>query len=181
MVLQPVDLLIDEHSLIIRMVNFIKKEAEQISKNGIVEPNNIVIAVDFFRTYADKYHHGKEEAILFKELSQRKLSDLHHAMMLELITEHALSRRTVTSLENVNKEYVAGKTETLQSILKHLNVLIELYPRHIEKENNQFFYPSMQYFTQKEQEAMLGNFAEFDQNFTTRRYKQIVDFLDNKT
>jgi hemerythrin-like domain-containing protein len=180
-ILQPVDLLINEHSLIIRMINFIKKEAEQISKNGTVKPSNIVIAVDFFRTYADKYHHGKEEAILFKELSQKKLSDLHHAMMLELITEHALSRKTVTSLESANEDYIECKTETLRSILKHLEVLIDLYPKHIEKENNQFFYASMEYLTQKEQEAMLCNFVEFDQNFTTKRYQQIVDSLENQT
>lgn len=178
--MQPVDLLINEHSLIIRMINFIKKEVEQILTNGTVKSSRIAIAVGFFRTYADNYHHGKEEAILFKELSQRKLSDLHHKMMVELITEHALARKTVTSLESANEDYIAGKTETLQGILKHLNVLIELYPKHIEKEDKQFFYPSMKYFTQEELEDMVDNFAEFDQNFTPKRYKQIVDLLENQ-
>jgi hemerythrin-like domain-containing protein len=71
--LLPVEILIDEHRLIERFVVLIKKEIEKIVEHKEVEPNFIVVAVDFFRTYADKYHHGKEEGILFKGLAQKKL------------------------------------------------------------------------------------------------------------
>jgi hemerythrin-like domain-containing protein len=61
-----------------------------------VEPNFIVAAVDFFRTYADRYHLGKEEGILFKGLSNRNLSDVDRKMMLELTLEHLLRERLRT-------------------------------------------------------------------------------------
>jgi hemerythrin-like domain-containing protein len=161
------------------MVSLLEKEIEKIKASGKVEPNFIVVAVDFFRTYADRYHHGKEEGILFKGLSSKKLSDIDHKMMLELVMEHAFARKTVKSLEALKENYVDGKTETLSSILDLLRALVELYPKHICKEDAQFFYPSMKYFTQEEQERMLNDFIEFDRNFTNKKYSQIVESLSS--
>ena len=70
----PVEILINEHRLIERFVKLVKNETENIIETQKVNPNFIVIAVDFFKTYADRYHHGKEEGILFQGLSQKKLS-----------------------------------------------------------------------------------------------------------
>jgi len=52
-----------------------------------------------------------------------------------------------------------------------------LYPAHIEKEDKHFFYPCMEYFSVLERQNMLTSFLEFNQNFTEKRYKQIIDSL----
>jgi hemerythrin-like domain-containing protein len=174
----PVEVLISEHRLIEHTVGILKKEQQQIVATSKVDPNFIVVAVDFFRTYADRYHHGKEEGILFNALSNRKLSEADAGMMRELILEHAYARRTVNNLENLKESYIAGKTESLSGVLESLNALIELYPKHIEKEDKHFFHPSMMYFTEKEQEGMLQKFLEYNRNFTDNRYKQIIETLE---
>lgn len=176
----PVDILISEHVLIIRVVDLTKKETEQIKKTMLVKLGLITDVVNFFRIYADRYHHGKEEGILFKALSQKKLSEADHKMFNELIMEHALARRTVASLEKAKENYAAGKAEALQDIVHLLNILTELYPKHIEKEDKQFFYPAMQYFSQEEQNAMLKSSQQFDQDFTNKQYKQFVDTMEKQ-
>lgn len=173
----PVDMLVTEHKLILQAVDKIKKETVQIEATNSAHPNFITIAVDFFRTYADKFHHGKEEGILFRALSQRKLSDADHKVMMELMIEHGFARRTVTALENAKEEYVLGKKEALKTIIDQLNALVKLYPAHIEKEDNHFFYPSMQYFTSEEQNQMQTSFTTFNQNFTDKRYQQTINQL----
>jgi hemerythrin-like domain-containing protein len=173
-----VEILISEHRLILCSVGVLKKEQQKIAAAGKVDPNFIVTAVDFFRTYADRFHHGKEEGILFNSLYGRKLSDADGQMMRELILEHAAARRTVSSLENLKTNYVGGNAEALGSIVESLNTLIELYPRHIEKEDKHFFYPSLAYFTEKEQQEMLRKFLEFNQNFTDNRYKHTIETLE---
>ncbi len=80
----PIQRLMSEHRLIEKMVNLVQKENERIEASGRVDANFIVNAVDFFRTYADKYHHGKEEGILFKGLSKKKLTESDYNMMLVL-------------------------------------------------------------------------------------------------
>ena len=174
----PVEILITEHKLIIYAVGVLRKEQQKIAAAGKVDPNSIVAAVDFFRTYADRYHHGKEEGILFNALYGRKLSVADGKMMRELILEHATARRTVTSLESLKTSYVGGDAESLVGILEALNALIELYPRHIEKEDKHFFIPVMAYFTEKEQKEMLQKFLQYNQNFTDNRYKLAMETLE---
>lgn len=173
----PVDMLINEHKLILQVVDFISKEIEQIRTNKKVNPDTITAFVDFFRTYADRFHHGKEEGLLFKELSQRQLNDSDQIMMSDLITEHAFARKTVTALDNAKQEFIYGKKDALNDILNLLSTLIELYPKHIEKEDKRFFYPCMAYFGEQEKQEMQSNFLGFNQNFTDKRYKQIIDAL----
>jgi hemerythrin-like domain-containing protein len=71
--LLPVDLLMQEHRTIERMITLIKNEMARISETGKVNPNLIDVTIDFIRTYADHCHHGKEEGILFRELSKNGL------------------------------------------------------------------------------------------------------------
>jgi len=181
----PVERLISEHRLIEQMIKLIQREIEVIKTTGKLEPDFIISAVDFFRTYADRFHHGKEEGILFKELSRKQLSDADHKMMLDLTNEHALARKTVTSIENSARKYAEETTQTQKDTLGFLNTLVDLYPRHIQKEDTQFFFPVMNYFTQREQEDMLDRFIEFDQNFTNKKYEKSLralrEELDRRT
>jgi hemerythrin-like domain-containing protein len=174
----PVEVLMNEHRLILHAVGVLKKGQRQIVSSTKIDPTFIVASVDFFRTYADRYHHGKEEGILFNELYKRKLSETDKAMMRELILEHATARRTVSSLEIMKDNFINGKSDASKGILEALNVLIELYPQHIEKEDKQFFYPSMAYFNEKEQNKMLRQFQEYDQTFTDNRYKLAIENLE---
>ncbi len=176
----PVDILIEEHRLIERFIKLIKQEMGRIAETQKVELNFIVVAVDFFRTYADRYHHGKEEGILFKGLSQKKLTDTDEKMMLELTMEHAYARKTVRNLESSKEAYLASKADALKDILQLLNALVELYPMHIEKEDKHFFLPSMTYFTHAEKDEMFNKFVAFDRDFTNKKYQQIVETLDNQ-
>ncbi len=175
----PVEILINEHRLIERFVKLVKQEMEKIVETQKIEPNFIVVAVDFFRTYADRYHHGKEEGILFQGLSQKKLSETDEKIMLELTMEHAYARKTVRDLESSKETYLAGKAEALKDILQLLKALVELYPMHIEKEDKHFFLPSMTYFTTQEQEEMLNRFMDFNRDFTDKKYQQVIRILES--
>jgi hemerythrin-like domain-containing protein len=176
----PVEILISEHRLIEHAVRVLKKEQQKIVASGKVDLSFIVATVDFFRTYADRYHHGKEEGILFNELYKRKLSGADASMLRELILEHATARKNLTSLEKLKTSYIGGEAEALNGILEALSALIELYPQHIEKEDKHFFYPSMTYFTEKEQKEMLRQFQEYNETFTDNRYKLAMETLERE-
>ena len=60
----PVGPLMMEHRLIEYMIALMEKEVERIRKEKRVNFEFIETAVDFFRTYADRLHHGKEEYIV---------------------------------------------------------------------------------------------------------------------
>ena len=173
----PVDILVTEHKLILQTVEKIKKEIGQIEATKVVNTHYLVTIVDFFRTYADKFHHGKEEGILFRALAQRNLKETDQKVMMELMMEHGVARHTVTALDKAKEEYIAGKQDALKHILDQLSTLIKLYPAHIEKEDKHFFYPSMEYLTVQDQNDMQTSFITFNQNFTDKKYQQVIDQL----
>ena len=162
------------------MVKLIRREETRMEEIRTIDPKFIEVSVDFFRTYADRCHHGKEEDILFKNLAEKSLSDEHEKIMNELIEEHIYARKTVANLLNAKDAYNKGNKDSLEDVLKLLKDLIEFYPIHIEKEDKRFFFPCMEYFTKQEQETMLQEFWNFDRKMIHEKYRQIVDDLEGK-
>ena len=58
--------------------------------------------------------------------------------------------------------------------METLASLVEFYPRHIEKEDKQFFLPVMEYFTREEKDAMLVKMNAFDQQFIHLKYQKVL-------
>ena len=166
-----------EHRLIERMVKIITHLQLEISEVEEVDSNFIDTVVDFFKTYADRCHHGKEEDILFKKLATKNLKRIHKTIMDELIQEHAYARKTVAKLKETNITYRQDNKEAIWKINDLLKELSTLYPKHIEKEDKHFFYPSMEYLTVQDQNDMQTSFITFNQNFTDKKYQQVIDQL----
>jgi len=179
--MQPIGPLMWEHRLIERMVAVLKVELARMASSDTVDPVAIDTAVDFFRTYADRTHHGKEEEILFRELRGKALSDEHRRIMDELLAEHVTGRREVGGLVAAKARFVEGDVSALAGIRGHLGTLVEFYPRHIEKEDRRFFHPCMAYFTKGELNAMLGEMWEFDRKMIHERYGHLVDEWETRT
>ena len=167
-----------EHRLIERMISVIKDALLQIEVNHRTDPVFIDIAVDFIRIYADRTHHGKEEDILFRELSKRSVSAEDKNVMEELIEEHIFGRQTTKALVEANTRYRNGDESALADISSKLQTLVEFYPKHIEKEDKIFFPASRVYFTDQEDQAMLAEFWEFDRKMIHEKYKSVVEGLE---
>jgi hemerythrin-like domain-containing protein len=176
--MKPRGPLMIEHRLIEEMIELIKKESSKIKETKNVEPSFIDTAVDFIRIYADKTHHGKEEDILFRECAKKKMTEEDAKVMNELIEEHKFGRKIVGELVTAKEEYLKGK-DTLKIILEKLDTLVEFYPKHIEKEDKNFFLNSEKYFTEDEQQEMLKEFWDFDKKMIHEKYKMVVEELKN--
>jgi hemerythrin-like domain-containing protein len=176
--MKPIGPLMVEHRLIERMVSLLDRQMEEATETSQVSTNLISTGVDFFRTYADKTHHGKEEDILFRELSQKWLSGEHKEMMELLIQEHIFARKSVGRLSDANHNYIEGDEQALEQIVYELGQLVKFYPEHIEKEDRHFFIPIMDYFSQDEQQKMLEKFWEFDRTMIHEKYKRTVEEIE---
>jgi hemerythrin-like domain-containing protein len=179
--LLPVDLLMQEHRTIERIITLMKKELARISETQKVNSNFIDTTIDFIRTYADHCHHGKEEGILFREVTKKSPSEEHSAMIKELIMEHVYARKTTHDLENATRIALNGNPEAVKDVWKYLNDLAEFYPKHIEKEDTKFFTPVMKYFTPEEQETMLQDFWNFDRKLIHHKYAKTIDEMERLT
>jgi hemerythrin-like domain-containing protein len=166
-----------EHRLIERMIALFAGEQRRISEAGAVDYGFFDIGLDFFKTYVDRFHHGKEEDILFRDLAEKPLSPEYRKMLNELIEEHGRMRAAVERLVDIQKRRGDEKV-SLTEIVKHSETLINLYPVHIEKEDRHFFISAMSYLSAEEQAAMLEKSREFDRNFTQHRFTGIIKELE---
>jgi len=176
--MQPRGPLMLEHRLIERMISLIDKEIIKIEKDNVAPQSFIDTAVDFLLTYADRTHHGKEEEILFRDLSKKKLTDIDNMVMKELIQEHILSRAITAELVNSADVFHKGDKAALPLITRNLRKFVDLYPKHIEKEDTVFFPSAMTYFTESEQRLMLDEFRDFDVKMIHAKYTSVLEFLE---
>jgi len=138
--MKPIGPLMRKHRLIERMVIILSNQLKKADESRRVDTNLITVAIDFFRTYADRTHHGKEEDILFRELAKKQLSQKDNKVMRELIEEHVLARKMVTRLFAANALYSQGISASLNDVTDLIKNLVSFYPSHshIVKEDNSF-------------------------------------------
>ena len=174
--MQPIGPLMREHRLIERLLHLLENEVVRLEAGKIPDTPFIDQAVDFFRTYADRCHHGKEEDILFRELAKKPLLPEERKVLAELIEEHVQGRALVRAISEANM--AAARCERPASagdLIPLLRRLIGFYPVHIAKEDKQFFFPVMQHFTPEEMAAMLAEFDDFDRKLVHEKYAGLVE------
>ena len=168
-----------EHRLIERMIALINKELTGIEQSNRTDPLLIDTMVDFIRMYADRTHHGKEEDILFRDLKKKTLDQTDLAVLNELIEEHVFGRKNTAALVEANHRYRNGDHSALHIIAEKLRIMADFYPKHIRKEDKEFFPSIMKYLSDKEQQMMLDEFWEFDRKLIHEKYETIVNLLSN--
>jgi hemerythrin-like domain-containing protein len=169
-----------EHRLIEQMLLAVKAVLDRTVLKHEIDPVFVDTAVDFIRVYADRTHHGKEEDILFQKMRNKPLSARDLRIMNELIEEHTFARKTTRALVDANNRYRNGDDTAFTEIADKLKILIEFYPKHIEKEDKEFFPTSRAYFTDEEDQAMLTEFWEFDRKMIHEKYKSVVEKFKNQ-
>lgn len=124
----PVKKLVDEHVLIKRLLALIPLVVDYVENSAKVDKDLVLQCVDFIRTYADKYHHMKEEDILFKYVDNN--AEIIQIMFKDHDTGRGHIRQVVEGAEKGNKA----------QIKEHLLAYRDLLTQHIKKED-EILYP----------------------------------------
>jgi hemerythrin-like domain-containing protein len=176
--MKPIGPLMVEHRLTDRMLDLIRQGIVTLRRGtAAVDITFAGQVVDFFRTYVDLCHHGKEEDILFKALYGKKMSPDHRRIMDELIEEHRVARTIVAKLGRA-KDLHAGGSDRSSEIVAIYEKIAELYPVHIEKEDRHFFFPCLEYLSAVEQERMLIEMRDFDAQLFHQTYVTLIERLE---
>jgi hemerythrin-like domain-containing protein len=171
--------LMQEHRIIEKTLNMFELEIRRINEENCVDPISIDRSIDFIRTYTDLTHHGKEEDILFRELSKKQLLSEHARIMNELKEEHKYSRSIVGKWMGANNRYLDGE-DTSREIVSYIEELTQFYPKHIVKEDEHFYYPAMGYFTAEENDRMIKEFVEFDKKILHWKYQKVAGLIKER-
>ena len=123
----------EEHKHIIAVAQALQKECSALENGKAVDHIFFEKTIDFIRNYADKFHHAKEEEILFKELC-KETTEMHCNPTTQMLYEHDLGRTFVKELEaGINED---NKNKVIENGHRYAQLIQE----HIFKEDN-ILYP----------------------------------------
>ena len=98
--MKPTKILSDEHKNILKIVNILADECKSLEQKAI-DKDFFEKVIDFIRNYADKFHHAKEEEILFKEFCKSaKNGEIHCNPVEQMLIEHDMGRQFVKGMES---------------------------------------------------------------------------------
>lgn len=125
----------EEHQNILKVIDVLEKEANELQRGKELDKKFLKKAVDFIKNYADKFHHMKEEDILFKELcADSNKENMHCNPVHQMLHEHDLGREHVKGIVEGLKE------NDKEKVIEHLGGYCSLLKDHIFKEDN-ILYP----------------------------------------
>jgi hemerythrin-like domain-containing protein len=166
----PMKKLVDEHVLIKRWIALIPEVIKNLDVDSAEGRQVILDGVDFIRSYADKYHHAKEEDVLFKYFDE----DLD--IIQVMYEDHEQGRGHVRAiLEALDRKDKAA-------IAEHMNAYRELLTGHIKKED-EILYTWMDRNLSVTQVGKL--FSEFNTTdeqigYSPDKYEVFIDRLEKK-
>ena len=167
----PMKKLVDEHALIKRWIALIPQVLESLDVESVQGRQLILDGADFIRSYADKFHHAKEEDILFKYF------DGNLDMIKTMLEDHTTGRGHVKALIGAVQE------KDKEGVIEHLSAYMELLSEHIKKED-EILYPWMDRgLSVTKVGELFSKFNEVDEisgNGVTERCEQFVCKLEEK-
>ena len=131
--------MVDEHQLILRMITLVEQNTALLEKGKFRNWQFYLDAVDFIRNYADRFHHAKEEDVLFKELVKNGMPE-KQSPIEAMHMEHDQGRAHVRAIEEAAQQALDGEVGQGPIIAEHAKGYAELLRGHIEKEND-ILYP----------------------------------------
>ncbi|MBZ0203720.1 MAG: hemerythrin domain-containing protein [Ignavibacteria bacterium] len=147
--------LYSEHEIIKSVIEF-RERISSLSKSDPQKYKNIINElVNFFRNYADKFHHYKEEKLLFPLMCEKN-EMLQESIVSEMLENHQDFRKLVNSIETEVNSDNFGESVSLLS--KYTEMLLD----HIAVEDDELFQIAETLFDDNELEKLYFDFQDID-------------------
>ncbi len=160
--MNPIEDLKTEHDAVIitlKVLDSICKEAE--NAGDISTPDHLEQLFEFFRTFVDQCHHGKEEALLFPALEEVGVSKEGGPIGV-MLKEHQQGRDLVAKMQAALAHYSQGDREAVPDLIQYARAYIALLNQHIDKENNVLFPMAERHLAREKQAELREGFETIE-------------------
>lgn len=166
-----IQILYDEHDVIVGAIDAAKHAKYYLGKNDKGYEKTMRDLLNFFRHYADDFHHQKEENILFPEM-KKKNELLADGILKEMSQHHEEFREMLMNIEKYldEKNYVRAQQQT--------EVYCESLLDHISVENDEVFQIAETLFTEDALEKMMGRFEDCDIETGTLEKEELANMAE---
>lgn len=168
--MKVIEILEREHGVIRKMLRKIDDELEMIAEQNRLDIEFIDAAIDFFKVYANEFHHGKEEKFLFRGIEGRNPAQEHLSYVQTLYDEHREGERLVTELGAAMDKWKFRDEGSIVDIVRIIKTAGDFYKKHLRNEEKDYFPVFMDYYSAEEDSRLAASCENFDRDFINRKY-----------
>ena len=162
--LKAIDILVQEHILIREFLDNLTLAVEKLEEEERLPREFFEKSVEFARQFADRFHHFKEEYVMFGLLAQKKNGALD-AKCDSLRFQHERGRDHIVEIANSIEGYSKGEDIPTIILLENMAAYISLLRKHIHTEDFVLFPMIHEEVSEIENQALLEEFKREDEKF----------------
>jgi hemerythrin-like domain-containing protein len=159
--MKPTEILSNEHRVIEQVLSCLEAIAREAELAGRLDPQPARDAIVFLRNFADRCHHGKEEAHLFPAL-EAKGFPRDSGPTGVMLREHEQGRAHVRGMDENLAAAAAGDAAALKQFVDHARGYVALLREHIYKEDHILFQLADRALGDADQQALLAAFGRVE-------------------
>ena len=164
------DILSGEHKQILKLIDLLCVRCNELEKEVEIDKEFFQKVIIFIKDYADKFHHLKEEDVLFVEFG-KNLEDAHCDPTKQMLYEHEQGRNFVVGMEESLKE------ENKDKLIENACNYAELLRDHIFKEDN-IFYPMInEVISSDTQNKILSKFKQVEEKIGLKKRNELMNII----
>lgn len=181
--MKPTEILSGEHRVIEQVLDCLEKMARNCVAQRRLDKTAAEQAVDFFRNFADRCHHGKEETHLFPAMEAKGFSRQDGPTGV-MFYEHEQGRTHVRGMADAIEGAADGQSEAVARFIGHAQGYVGLLREHIEKEDHCLFAMANQTLTEDDQQRLLAAFENVEHEHmglgTHEKFLSLADELADR-
>jgi hemerythrin-like domain-containing protein len=176
---KPIETLMNEHRLIEEVLDSLEAFAKTVDKGTDDDRRSAGQFAQFFRSFADRCHHGKEEDLLFKELTKMGMP-AESGPIGVMLHEHELGRSCVRRIAALADGEGPWTSEELGDFRGAASEFVPLLRAHIQKEDQILFPTAEGILTPDRVDQLNTQFDDFDRGQVGEAaHKELVELAKN--
>jgi len=181
--MDPIDILMHEHRIIEKALEILETILLRIRKGERVSIGDLECLIDFFKTFADKCHHGKEEKRLFPYLESKGIPRDEGPIGV-MLTEHEKGRSYIKEMSEAIGEMAKNdRGDSKKKFIDAASRYITLLKEHIYKEDNILFQLGRRMISEDETKHLIRDFEEAEKELgegVHEKFEKLINDLAEK-
>lgn len=171
--------LFEEHNLIRHMLETAQKAKDLIEADKYPDQQFFFKMIEFADKFVDRYHHFKEEYIMFGLLAQKKEGTLDSEIGA-LRFQHERCKKFISEIESSLSGYQRKEEIAVTHLLENLSSYISVLRRHIYKEESRYFPIVDSEFSEDEKDMLRKQFNKeiSKQEDFLKKHRKLVEAME---
>jgi hemerythrin-like domain-containing protein len=172
------DSLKEDHKLIRRYLDNLLLAHDFLVDREEVPTSVFDKTLEFSKQFMNKYHHYREEYILFLKLAEKKGGSID-PQIVSLRDQHERSRNLVSQIKEALKGYKNNDEVGVSRLVENVGYYVSLERQHVNRENHVFYPMAEEAFSDAEMKEFDAEFAKIEEKQGPDTFKNGVALVES--